>query len=89
MELVVKDLPGVLHSPHHIHHVDWEANGPAVVAEPSGYGLADPPGRIGGELEALAPSAIARMSFMRSDWSKFPSSMTDFALLPLSMARAR
>jgi hypothetical protein len=35
--------------------VDREADGAAGVGDAAGDGLTDPPGRVGGELEALAP----------------------------------
>ena len=46
---------GLLDRPDHVDHVDGKPDGPALVAEAPGDGLADPPRGIGGELEALAP----------------------------------
>src|SRR4051812_42978605 len=37
-----------------LDHVDGDADGPRLVSQRAGDGLADPPGRVGRELEALA-----------------------------------
>ena len=46
---------GALHSPDHVDHVHRQADSAGLVAEAPGDGLADPPGGVGGEFEALAP----------------------------------
>ena len=46
---------GLLHPGQRVAGVDGEADGAAGVGDAAGDGLADPPGGVGGELEALAP----------------------------------
>ncbi len=53
--LLRQGLLGLLDGPDHVDHVHREANGTGLVAETAGDGLADPPGRVGGELETLPP----------------------------------
>ena len=45
---------GGLHLGDGVHHVDRDPDGPCLVGDRPGDRLADPPGGVGGELEALA-----------------------------------
>ena len=51
---LLKQLPlGSFHLVDALHHVDWKPDGPPAVRQGPGDGLPDPPGRVGGKLEAL------------------------------------
>jgi len=54
-ELFAQGDRGLLDGANNIDHVDGEANRPALIAQAAGDRLSNPPGCIGGELEALAP----------------------------------
>jgi hypothetical protein len=49
-----RDL-GLLEARQRVAGVNWQADRPAGVGDAAGDRLSDPPGCIGGELEALAP----------------------------------
>ena len=54
-ELELQARPGLLEPGERVAGVDREPDGATGVGDAAGDGLADPPGGVGGELEALAP----------------------------------
>ena len=54
-QLAFEAAPGLGHPGEQVAGVDREPHGAAGVGDAAGDGLADPPGGVGGELEALAP----------------------------------